>query len=121
MRAAVTRLVDWFSGLSCKERIHVYALGVMMVGSVAHGLLFSTYYIEDAGITFAYSRNLVEGEGLAPWAGSERVEGYSNPLWTFLVAAWYAIGVPVWTSSKSGSTRTTRGTTRPASAGSRIR
>ncbi len=96
----MTRVVDWFSGLTCRERIHVYALGVMMVGSVAHGLLFSTYYIEDAGITFAYSRNLIEGEGLAPWAGSERVEGYSNPLWTFLIAAWYAIGVPVWTSSK---------------------
>ena len=28
------------------------------------------------------------------------MEGYSNPSWTFLMAALYAVGVPFWTASK---------------------
>ncbi|MDP2307689.1 MAG: hypothetical protein Q8P18_16820, partial [Pseudomonadota bacterium] len=58
------------------------------------------FYIEDSAISFAYARNLAEGEGLVPYPGGERVEGYSNALWTFLIASFYTIGVPVWTSPK---------------------
>lgn len=53
---------------------------------VAHGIsLVGDYRIDDAYITFAYSRNLAEGDG--PIYGHDmRVEGYSNFLWMVLVA-----------------------------------
>lgn len=43
---------------------------------------------DDAFICFRYARNWVEGLGLVFNAG-ERVEGYTNPLWT----AWIALGM----------------------------
>ncbi|MCB9793052.1 MAG: hypothetical protein H6741_10035 [Alphaproteobacteria bacterium] len=94
------RLYAWWSGLTPKQHLHYSALAFLMVGSVAHFLVFSIYFIEDAGISFAYARNFVEGEGWVTYAGGERVEGFSNPLWTWLIALWYALGVPPWTSSK---------------------
>jgi len=68
-----------------------------------HYLVFclpQPFFIEDAGISFAYARHLVDGEGLVAYPGGERVEGYSNPLWTFVVAGFYALGIPTWTSAK---------------------
>ena len=49
--------------------------------------------IDDAFISFRYARNLVDGAGLVFNAG-ERVEGYSNLLWTGLMAAGMAAGAP---------------------------
>src|SRR5438552_16124392 len=43
---------------------------------------------DDAYISFRYARNLVDGLGLVYNAG-ERVEGYSNFLWTL----WSALGL----------------------------
>ncbi len=56
--------------------------------SLLHQLMFSTL-AEDAFISFRYSQNLAEGNGLVFNAG-ERVEGYSNFLWVVLVA------IPHW-------------------------
>ena len=41
---------------------------------------------DDAFISFRYARNLIEGKGLVYNPG-ERVEGYTNFLWTVLMAA----------------------------------
>lgn len=46
---------------------------------------------DDAYISYRYARNWVAGEGLVYNPG-ERVEGFSNPLWTLLVAAGLALG-----------------------------
>jgi len=76
---------------------------LVCIGYTAHYLVYcipQPFYIEDAGISFAYARNLVDGEGLATYAGGERVEGYSNPTWTFLIAFFYALGFPTFTTSK---------------------
>ncbi len=48
---------------------------------------------DDAFISFRYARNLIEGHGLVFNPG-ERVEGYTNFLWTLLIAAGLALGVP---------------------------
>ena len=49
---------------------------------------------DDAFISFRYARNLIEGHGLVFNVG-ERVEGYSNFLWTIeLAAIWRAMGIP---------------------------
>jgi hypothetical protein len=46
---------------------------------------------DDCFISFRYARNLIEGHGLVFNPG-ERVEGYSNPLWTLWIAAGMALG-----------------------------
>ncbi len=47
--------------------------------------------VDDAYISFRYARNLVRGEGLVFNPG-ERVEGYTNFLWTVLIAGGMAAG-----------------------------
>jgi len=46
---------------------------------------------DDAYVSFRYARNLVRGDGLVYNVG-ERVEGYSNFLWTMLSAVPLAVG-----------------------------
>jgi hypothetical protein len=59
-----------------------------------------TWFIDDAAICFAYARNLVEGHGLVPYPGGERVEGYSDPLYIALLAAFHAFGLDGFTVAK---------------------
>ena len=86
-----------------EERTQLVVLLFIVALYLGHYLVFvwpQPYYIEDSAISFAYARHLVEGEGLVPYPGGERVEGYSNALWTFLMAGWYVFGVTPWWSSK---------------------
>ena len=97
------RLRSWWATLADWERRHATVLALIGLGYVVHYLVFcipQPFFIEDSAISFAFSKHLVEGEGLVAYPGGERVEGYSNALWTFLVALFYGLGVPVWTSSK---------------------
>ncbi len=48
---------------------------------------------DDAFISFRYARNLVDGHGLVFNPG-ELVEGYTNFLWTALIALGLALGIP---------------------------
>ncbi|WP_338065522.1 hypothetical protein [Amycolatopsis antarctica] len=65
------------------------ALGGALVLSLLHQIMFGTV-VEDAYISFRYSLNLAEGNGPVFNPG-ERVEGYSNFLWTVLVAVPQAV------------------------------
>lgn len=57
---------------------------------------------DDAFVSFRYARNLVRGLGLVYNAG-ERVEGYTNFLWTLLVSGGMALGLdPVVFSEVAG-------------------
>jgi arabinofuranosyltransferase len=47
---------------------------------------------EDPMISMRYARNLADGAGLV-WNPGERVEGYTNPLWTLYMAAVHATGL----------------------------
>lgn len=42
---------------------------------------------DDALISLRYAWNLAHGQGLV-WNPGERVEGFTNPLWTLYAAAW---------------------------------
>ena len=46
----------------------------------SHAGRFWDYTVDDAGISFAYARNLASGHGLVLTAGAERVE-YSKPVY----------------------------------------
>ena len=54
---------------------------------VAHGAFFSGWEIDDAGISYAYARNLANGDGLVAQAGAQPVEGFTNLLWVLILAA----------------------------------
>ncbi len=61
--------------------------------------MIGAWQIDDAGISFAYARNLALGHGLVAQPGVIPVEGYSNPLWVFLLAAFSVVRLfdPLWT------------------------
>jgi hypothetical protein len=64
-----------------------------------HAAQFGAWQIDDAGISFAYARNLALGHGLVAQPGVIPVEGYSNPLWVFLLATFSVVRLfdPLWT------------------------
>ncbi len=73
------------------QRAHAIAMLVITIGAVVHHVALWYWYIEDAAISFAYSKHLAMGEGLVPFIGGERVEGYSNPAWVFFLAPFSLI------------------------------
>ena len=78
------------------RRIAVYyvvVLFLLMLGSWAAYLLLDSpeLGIDDARIFFVYGENIVEGDGIVFNAGGERVEGFTSPLWLFLVVIAFAI------------------------------
>jgi hypothetical protein len=80
--------------------LHVGVLAVLTAVGALLQLTLLGWFIEDAAISFAYARNAAMGEGFVTFVGGERVEGYSNPLWTFLLTAFYLVGVDGFVSSK---------------------
>lgn len=76
------------------------ALGLSTLGAIAavQLALAQAWLADDAFISFRYARNLAEGNGLV-WNLGDRVEGYTNFLWTVLVAAGLKLGVPAQFSS----------------------
>ena len=53
----------------------------------------SDWIIDDAGITFSYSRSFAQGHGLVSQPGMAPVEGYSNPLWMLAMVPFFFCGV----------------------------
>lgn len=49
---------------------------------------------DDAMISMRYAKNLVDGHGLVWNPGGERVEGFTNPLWTLLMAPVHLSPIP---------------------------
>ena len=97
------RLHAWWATLSPRERRQASAVALIAFGYIVHYAVFcivQPFFIEDAAITFAYARNLAQGEGFVTFPGGERVEGFSNALWTFLLAGLRGLGVPTWTGAK---------------------
>ncbi|HEX9638395.1 MAG TPA: hypothetical protein VGB99_12715 [Acidobacteriota bacterium] len=66
---------------------------VLLIGLalVLHAGLYLPYVVDDAYISFRYARNLIQGHGLVFNPG-EPVEGYTNFLWTLLIAAALGLG-----------------------------
>src|SRR5204863_10164001 len=68
---------------------------------VPHALMFD-FVNDDAYISFRYARNLAE-HGQLVFNVGERVEGFTNFLWTVLLAGGIKLGLsPVLTSRSSG-------------------
>ena len=48
-------------------------------------------FFDDALISMSYGRTLSQGDGLVWYLGAPRVQGFTNPLWTFLFAGLHYI------------------------------
>jgi hypothetical protein len=81
------------------HRLVVLAALPALVVFVVHAWPLRSWIIDDAGVSFAYARNLAMGHGLVSQPGVPPVEGFSNPLWTLLLAATMRLGMfhPLWT------------------------
>ncbi|MFQ5767325.1 MAG: glycosyltransferase family 39 protein [Acidobacteriota bacterium] len=64
-----------------------------MVALVGHGAFYPDCLSDDAFISFRYARNLVSGHGLVFNPGETPVEGYTNFLWTLLMAGGMALKI----------------------------
>lgn len=82
------------------NRLHQAIVGASMALHLAHQWWYREWTIDDAAISYAYARNLVDGWGLVPFPGGERIEGYSNPLWVACIAVWEVLGIDGFTSAK---------------------
>ncbi len=84
-----------------ERRAEILFLAGISALLVLHALSFR-YTVDDAFISFRYAENWVEGRGLVFNPG-ERVEGYTNFLWTALLAAALRAGAePVLFSRIAG-------------------
>jgi hypothetical protein len=86
--------VSWLSrslALSGTRRLLSVAVPLLLI--LAHAGLYWGWIVDDAGISFAYARNLVDGHGLVSQPGFEPVEGYSNPLWVALQTPFLLAGL----------------------------
>ncbi len=72
-------------------------LSITAIILIAHQLFYYNELgreaIDDAYISFRYTQNFIRGHGLVFNAG-ERVEGYTNFLWTVLIAPFMKMGLP---------------------------
>jgi arabinofuranosyltransferase len=72
---------------------------IIIIEAIAPALIFlflafadeHNIIMEDQYITLTYSRNLAEGAGLVFNPG-EKVEGFSSPLWVFIMAPAFLLG-----------------------------
>jgi hypothetical protein len=58
------------------------------------------WFIDDAAICFAYARNIAAGEGIVPWPGAERIEGFSDPTWMGVLTLFQWVGLDGFTVAK---------------------
>lgn len=59
----------------------------------AHATRYGQWIMDDAAITFAYSRSIVDGLGPVLQPGADPVEAFSNPTWMLLLAFGKLVGL----------------------------
>jgi hypothetical protein len=81
-------ILDRFPAKISRNKLGLYLSFVVIALIIFLGLfdaISKAWTGDDAFISFRYAENLVEGKGLVYNVG-ERVEGYTNFLWTILIA-----------------------------------
>ncbi|MEK9148506.1 MAG: hypothetical protein AAB267_00510, partial [Candidatus Desantisbacteria bacterium] len=67
-----------------------YLIAIIII-FLFHANHFRFFIMDDAFTSFRYAQNLVDGHGLVYNPG-ERVEGYTNFLWTLIIACFMKTG-----------------------------
>jgi arabinofuranosyltransferase len=73
-------------------RSFALAVPILLVLFLLMQVLLGAGLVDDTYIFLRYARNFADGNGLVFNPG-ERVEGYTSPLWTFLLAVPAALGI----------------------------
>jgi hypothetical protein len=60
---------------------------------LAHAFLTDVWIVDDAGITYAYAKNLAYGNGITAQPGAAPIEGYSNPFWMLVLSGAHLLGL----------------------------
>src|SRR5574338_175448 len=84
------------------DRLLLAALTVSFLAYSA-GFIYRTSFVvdgeryfslfDDAMVSMRYAKNFADGHGLV-WNPGERVEGYTNPLWTLYMGLLHLLPVP---------------------------
>ena len=84
---------DWLGGATLSRVAHVF-LGFVVPAVVALVNMWRvrSFTVDDAYISYRYARNLARGWGLVYNYG-ERIEGYTNFLWTVILGGAIKLGV----------------------------
>lgn len=61
------------------------AIGLAVLATMVHAALLRVPVVDDAAISIAYGQTFFAGAGLRLTPASPPVEGFSNPLWVFLL------------------------------------
>lgn len=85
-------------GRMTTDRLRWLLVGVAAVALVVHSLAYN-FITDDAYISFVYARNLAE-HGELVFNPGQYVEGYTNFLWTVLLALGMLIDIPPELSAK---------------------
>ncbi len=72
---------------------------LVFVAGLLLALFWRARFVDDAFITFRFAHNLADGHGLSWNIGEPSLEGYSNPLWVYLMALGIALGLDPQTLS----------------------
>src|SRR5262245_20357710 len=80
-----------WSLLACTVLTLLSVIALFQASVVVDGTRY--FWIDDDEmISMRYARNLVDGHGLV-WNAGEPVEGYTNPLWTLIMAAMHLLPI----------------------------
>jgi len=82
-------MISFFANRTWKQGRFLLLLCIVLLSSMAW---MNRFIQDDAFISFRYAANLIDGHGLVWNVGEVPVEGYSNFLWTVLIAGTMAIG-----------------------------
>ncbi len=92
-RAPAATRRDWIAGAPLPRSVHlVLGLVLPVIVMLANAGRVLSFTIDDAYISYRYARNFARGLGLVYNAG-ERIEGYTNFLWTVILAGGIKIGL----------------------------
>lgn len=83
-----------------KIKIELIIMSFLTACLVFFTMQLSNWWIDDAGITFSYSRTLSEGYGVTFQPGETPTEGYSSSLWMLLLAFAGVIGFDIPVTAK---------------------
>ncbi len=98
LQAVRDALPEWLSPLLLLSAVYRLALLGLVSWVWLRGLRAVWHFtIDDAGISYAYAKHIAEGLGPVAVVGGPWVEGYSNPLWVFLLIPfqWLGLELPV--------------------------
>ena len=71
--------------------LSAFVLRAGLSSNPSHGLFRFTLF-DDAMISMTYARTLAETGEWVWFPGAERVQGFTNPLWTLYMSLWHGLG-----------------------------